>query len=374
MKVAMVSPYDYTWPGGVTTHVSQLSKELSSIGHEVHILAPHSIPDESKRDNPNFVPLGRSIPVPSGGSIARLSFSWWLYGKIATILEQESYDVIHIHEPSAPILPLVVLEYSKSVNIATFHAYCDRPCVYDLGRLAVRRWQKKLHGGIAVSQAALSRVEQNADINYQVIPNGIDIDHFAAAVSPIYELKDGKINILFVGRLERRKGLKYLIEAFLKLKWECPNIRLIIVGPGDLDKENRYILGASNSEDIVIVGRVSYEELPRYYASSDIFCSPAIGSESFGIVLLEAMASSKPVVASDILGYRDVIKDSQQGLLFANKDCDSLVGALKSIIDNPDLGTKMGVFGRQTVESYRWSSIAKQVEGYYLERIESVIV
>ena len=374
MKVAMVSPYDYTWPGGVTTHVSQLSKELSSIGHEVHILAPHSILDESKRGNPSFVPLGRSIPVPSGGSIARLSFSWWLYGKIATILEQESYDVIHIHEPSAPILPLVVLEYSKSVNIATFHAYCDRPCVYDLGRLAVRRWQKKLHGGIAVSPAALSRVERNADINYQVIPNGIDIDHFAAAVSPIYELKDGKINILFVGRLERRKGLKYLIEAFLKLKWECPNIRLIIVGPGDLDKENRYILGASNSEDIVIVGRVSYEELPRYYASSDIFCSPATGSESFGIVLLEAMASSKPVVASDILGYRDVIKDSQQGLLFANKDCDSLVGALKSIIDNPDLGARMGVFGRKTVESYRWSSIAKQVEGYYLERIQSVIV
>ena len=374
MKIAMVSPYDYTWPGGVTTHVSQLSKELANNGHEVHVLAPYSIPDVSRSDNPLFVPLGRSIPVPSGGSIARLSLSWWLSRRIAMILERESYDVVHIHEPSAPILPLVVLEHSKSINIGTFHAYYDRSYVNYLGRLAVRRWQKTLHGGIAVSQAALSHVEQHVDIDYQIIPNGIDLNHFAASVPPIYELKDGKINILFVGRLERRKGLKYLIEAFLKLKWECPNIRLIIVGPGDLDKESRYILGASNSEDIVIVGRVSYEELPRYYASSDIFCSPAIGSESFGIVLLEAMASGKPIVASDILGYRSIIENSQQGLLFAKKDCDSLARALKSIISNPDLGTRMGISGRQTAQRYRWSSIAKQVEGYYLNRIQSVVL
>jgi len=179
---------------------------------------------------------------------------------------------------------------------------------------------------------------------------------------------------LFVGRLEKRKGLKYLIEAFLKLKRECPNIRLVVVGPGDLDKESQYIMGASNSEDILIAGRVSYEDLPRYYSSADIFCSPATGSESFGIVLLEAMASSKPVVASNILGYRSIIRDREQGLLFDNKDCDALVTALKCIITNPDLGEKMGISGRETVERYRWSSISKQVEEYYLDRISSVIL
>ena len=134
------------------------------------------------------------------------------------------------------------------------------------------------------------------------------------------------------------------------------------------------MMGASNSEDILIVGRVSYEDLPKYYSSSDIFCSPATGSESFGIVLLEAMASRKPVVASNILGYRSIIRDREQGLLFDNKDCDSLATALKSIITNPDLGDKMGISGRETAERYRWSSISKRVEEYYLDRIRSVIL
>ena len=132
------------------------------------------------------------------------------------------------------------------------------------------------------------------------------------------------------------------------------------------------MLGASNSEDILIAGRVSYNDLPKYYSSADIFCSPATGSESFGIVLLEAMASRKPVVASNILGYRSIIKDREQGLLFDNKNCESLATALKSIITNPDLGHKMGISGRETAERYSWSSISKQVEEYYLDRIRSV--
>lgn len=374
MKIAMVSPYDYASPGGVTSHVSQLSKGLLKLGHEVHILAPHSKYVELKHHNPPLIPLGRSVPVPIGGSVARLSFSWWISKRISRILERESYDVIHVHEPLAPIVPLVVLEHSKSVNIGTFHAYDGKCHVHSFGRLLVRRWQKKLHGSIAVSEAALSHVGANPTMDLQIIPNGVDIDHFAVKCPPIYELKDGKTNILFVGRLERRKGLKYLIEAFLKLKWECPNIRLVVVGPGDLDKESQYMMGASNSEDILIVGRVSYEDLPKYYSSSDIFCSPATGSESFGIVLLEAMASRKPVVASNILGYRSIIRDREQGLLFDNKDCDALATALKSIITNPDLGDKMGISGRETVERYRWSSISKRVEEYYLDRIRSVIL
>ena len=374
MKVAMVSPYDYDSPGGVTSHVSQLSKGLLKLGHAVHVLAPHSMPVEPKYEDPLLIPLGRPVPIPTGGSVARLSLSWWLSKKISMILDRECYDVIHVHEPLAPILPLVVLEHSKSVNIGTFHAYDDKSHVHSLGRLLVRRWQKKLHGSIAVSEAALSQVDSNFTMDYQIIPNGVDIDHFAVKYPPICELKDGKTNILFVGRLEKRKGLKYLIEAFLKLKRECPNIRLVVVGPGDLDKESQYIMGASNSEDILIAGRVSYEDLPRYYSSADIFCSPATGSESFGIVLLEAMASSKPVVASNILGYRSIIRDREQGLLFDNKDCDALVTALKFIITNPDLGEKMGISGRETVERYRWSSISKQVEEYYFDRISSVIL
>ena len=374
MKVAMVSPYDYASPGGVTSHVSQLSKGLLKRGHDVHVLAPHSESFKPKHENPPLIPLGPSVPVPIGGSVARVSLSWWLSKKISRILERESYDLIHVHEPLAPILPLVVLAHSKSVNIGTFHAYDDKCHVHSFGRFLVRRWQNKLHGSIAVSEAALSHAGSNPAKDLQIIPNGVDIDHFASKCPPIRELKDGKTNILFVGRLEKRKGVKYLIEAFLKLKWECPNIRLVVVGPGELDKESQHMLGASNSEDILIAGRVSYNDLPKYYSSADIFCSPATGSESFGIVLLEAMASRKPVVASNILGYRSIIKDREQGLLFDSKDCESLATALKSIITNPDLGHKMGISGRDTVERYSWSSISKQVEEYYLDRISSVML
>ena len=160
MKIAMVSPYDFTWPGGVTAHVSQLAHQLSNFGHEVQVLAPHS-PSRECNDAATFVPLGRSVPVPSGGSIARVSLSWWLYRKIRTLLEQESFDIIHLHEPLAPILPLCVLEFSNAVNIGTFHAYYSRQHLYRISHPLIKRWHQRLHGGIAVSPAALRYVQNS---------------------------------------------------------------------------------------------------------------------------------------------------------------------------------------------------------------------
>lgn len=266
----MVSPYDFTWPGGVTAHVSQLAHELSNFGHEVQILAPHS-PSREGNDATTFVPLGRSVPVPSGGSIARVSLSWWLYRKIRTLLEQESFDIIHLHEPLAPILPLCVLQFSNAVNIGTFHAYYSRQHLYRLSHPIIKRWHQRLHGGIAVSPAALRYVHKTFPMDYKIIPNGIDVDHFADNPTPWPEYQDGKTNILFVGRLEKRKGLKYLLEAYSRLKWDLPNIRLLVVGPGNPDKDSHRILSASNLQDVVFLGRVSYDELTRYYATADIF-------------------------------------------------------------------------------------------------------
>ena len=367
----MVSPYDFTWPGGVTAHVSQLAQELCRRGHEVKVLAPHSPsrpfdePRVSGIEAESFVPLGRSVPLPSGGSIARVSLSWWLYPRVREILEEERFDLIHLHEPLAPVLPLCVLECSNTVNVGTFHAYWSRQHLYRFSRPIIKRWHRRLHGGIAVSPAAHSYVHNFFPRDYRIIPNGIDVDHFAGRAVPWPEYRDGKTNILFVGRMEKRKGLRYLLEAYCRLKWDHPHTRLIVVGPGNLDRESHGILSARNPGDVALVGGVSYEDLPRYYASADIYCSPATGQESFGIVLLEAMACGRPIVASAIEGYMGIVKEGEQGILVPRRDAEALAKALASLVENPEYGLRLGATGRLAVEQYRWNVVARQVESYY---------
>ena len=364
MKIAMVSPYDFTWPGGVTAHVTQLARELGRSGHEVQVLAPHS-PSRTNVDVEQFIPLGRSVPLPSGGSTARVCLSWWLYPKVRAILEREQFDIVHLHEPMAPILPLCVLEVSNSVNVGTFHASYSHQRLYTMTHPIIKRWHRRLHGTIAVSPAAYRYAHQAFPAEYKIIPNGIDVDHFALNVAPWPQYQDGKTNILFVGRLEKRKGLRYLLEAYSKLKWEKPDTRLLVVGPGRPDKESFEIIGARGLRDVELVGKVSYEDLPRYYASADIFCSPATGAESFGIVLLEAMAAGKPIVASNIEGYSGIISHGQQGLLVPRKNSEELATSLSLLIENPELAGRMGARGNQMVQKYRWAVVASQVEDYY---------
>jgi phosphatidylinositol alpha-mannosyltransferase len=370
VKIAMVSPYDFTWPGGVTAHVAQLARALGRSGHEVQVLAPHS-PSRDFQDSDLLVPFGRSVPLPSGGSTARVTLSWWLYPKIRALLKKEQFDIIHLHEPMVPILPLCVLEFSKSVNVGTFHASYSRQHLYRAFQPIIKRWQKRLHGSIAVSPAARRYVNNTFPGEYEIIPNGIDYKHFSANVAPLPQYQDGKLNILFVGRLEKRKGLRYLLEAYSKLKWEMPNTRLIVVGPGNPDKESYRILSSHGLRDVEFAGRVSYDELPRYYATADIFCSPATGGESFGIVLLEAMSAGKPVVASDIEGFRGIMTDGEQGLLVPKKDTGALANALGRLARDPELRSKLGGQGSRSAEDYRWEVVAGRVEEYYNRCIQA---
>jgi phosphatidylinositol alpha-mannosyltransferase len=265
----------------------------------------------------------------------------------------------------APILPLCVLEFSNAVNVGTFHASYSHQHLYRLTHPIIKRWYRRLDGGIAVSPAAHRYVNNSFPADYRIIPNGVDVDHFTRNSVPWPEYQDGKTNILFVGRLEKRKGLKYLLEAFSRLKWDMPNIRLLVVGPGNLDKDSHRILGARGLQDVVFAGRISSKDLARYYATAHIFCSPATGAESFGIVLLEAMAAGKPVIASDIEGYRGTVSHGQQGLLFAPKDSEELARALTLLVANPELAQRMGARGHRMVQQYRWDVVASQVEDYY---------
>ncbi|MDD4322945.1 MAG: glycosyltransferase family 4 protein, partial [Dehalococcoidales bacterium] len=203
-----------------------------------------------------------------------------------------------------------------------------------------------------------------------IIPNGIDLDHFNPKVPPIKRFKDGKINILFVGRMERRKGLDYLIKAFEMIRKKNDNVRLIVVGPGKvLRRSYERTVRKRGIEDVVFVGRVTYDELPMYYQTADIYCSPATGGESFGIVLLEAMALGKPIVASRIEGYRHVVTDGQEGILVPPKNSQSLAAALQKLIDDDNLRHQMGSNGITTAARYDWKIIARRVLQFYQETI-----
>jgi len=368
MKIALVSPYDFAYPGGVANHISSLGHYLAQMGHEVKVVAPASKAITSLGDK--FIPIGKPRPIPTSGSIARITISPRLSRNIKDVLVEENFDIIHLHEPLMPTLCINVLRLSHTVNIGTFHAFGGKGYgfVRPLSRLYLNRLVSKLDGKIAVSKPAMEFVSKYFPGNYKIIPNGVDTAHFSPDVSPIDEFCDGKINILFVGRLEKRKGLDYLLKAYQRIKREIPNSRLIIVGPGSrlrgkYEKEVKH----SDLEDVVFIGHITYDELPRYYKTADVFCAPATGWESFGIVLLEAMAVGKPVVASNIEGYASLVTDGVEGLLVPPKGDERLAQALISLMTDESLRQQMGARGILTAAAYDWKYIARQVLDYYIQ-------
>ncbi len=370
LRIAMVSPYDFSHPGGVNSHVADLSRGLTQAGHQVNIIAPCSYPANIQSDV-KFHSMGNCIPIKYQGSIARVSLSLLQKQRVKRILAEDSYDIIHVHEPLAPLIPLWFLEYSKCINIGTFHANIGQSTLYNVTKPLIQRWHKRLHGRIAVSQTAKQSIANHFPGSYNIIPNGIDTNHFVDSAHPLPEFSDGKINLLFVGRIERKKGLKYLLLAFKRVKLLHANIRLIIVGPGKLDSECTDILKTLNIEDIVIVGEIPYLQLPRYYASAHIFCCPSIGPESFGIVLLEAMASGVPVIASDIQGYNEIIKPGYEGLLVTPNEPSDMEQSILYFINNPHLRSQMGNVAKITAQRYSWVSITKIIEEFYYQHLNN---
>lgn len=366
MKIALVSPYDFAYPGGVTAHIQQLAEHFIGAGHLAKILAPCSGEPEPI-NGVEVLRCGRPVPVPTAGSVARISLSVWQERRIKSLLRNEAFDVVHIHEPFAAVVPLVAAHVSHSLTVGTFHAFSERTRLYRVGKYVLGRTARRLDGRIAVSQAALGYVRRHFPGDYTVIPNGIDVDRFAAPVPPPPEFQDGARHIVFVGRMEKRKGLRYLLAAYSELKWDYPDLRLIVVGPGEPDTDSQRIMAERSLTDVVFAGRVSAEALPGYYQAADIFCTPATGRESFGIVLLEAMAAGTPIVASDIAGYSGVVTHGREGLLTPPRDEKALAGAIRVLLDDPAERRRMGETGRAEVEAYRWERVAGRVLDFYRE-------
>jgi phosphatidyl-myo-inositol alpha-mannosyltransferase len=373
MKIALVSPYDFAHPGGVTNHIRALDAEFTRLGHDVRIIAPASRKKVPALGN-RFIQIGKPRSVPASGSISRISLSLHLAPDIKAALKRERFDVVHLHEPFMPMLCSAVLRFSDGLNVGTFHAYHGSPG-YGLGRplttILLNRRNRKLAGRIAVSEPAKAYAGKYVSGGFTIIPNGVDLERFNPRVQPVPGYDDGKTNIVFVGRLEARKGVKFLLEAYQRLKKRYPDIRLIVVGPG-VNLRRRYELKVKMSKikDVVFTGSVPHEELPRYYQTAHIFCAPATGKESFGIVLLEAMAMGKPIVATSIAGYSSVITSGEQGLLVPPKNSQALAEALERLINNKTLRGEYGAAGLETAKGYDWSIIARRVLDYYARAAE----
>ena len=282
-------------------------------------------------------------------------------------MEREKFDVIHLHEPFASAVTLSALTFNFGdipIKVGTYHTFKGSHLYKFISSRGLRKYSNFLHGQIAVSEPARAFISAHIPGDYKVIPNGIDVKKFSEA-SPFPRFSDGKTNILFLGRLEKRKGLKYLLAAYSDLKWEFPNTRLIVVGGGNLDAESMRILGERSPGDVILIGAVSESDKCRYFASADIFCAPATGQESFGIVLLEAMASRTAIVASDIVGFSQVVHDGREALMFKSRNVQSLKESLVRLVNDKALRSRLGNSGRIRVEQYRWENIAAQLIDYY---------
>ncbi len=370
MKIALVCPYDFSHPGGVANHITSLERQLTRMGQEVKIISPAS--EEVTAFGNRFISLGKPLPIPSSGSIARVSVSPCLRPRLDDLLEEEKFDVVHLHEPLMPTVCTSVLKLSNTANIGTFHAYDGNPgyrLFWPLGPYLLRVLIKRLDGRVAVSEPARSFAAEHFPGKYDIIPNGVDTGQFSPDVEPIEELCDGRLNILFVGRQERRKGADYLLKAYKWIKREVPHSRLIFVGPGTRlkNKYGGWIRQNGLDQDIVFAGLVKQSDLPRYYRSAHVFCAPATGCESFGIVLLEAMACGVPVVASQIDGYSRVMTDNVEGLLVPPKSEDTLARVVVKLLRDEPLRQHLGMGGVAKAAKYDWKIIAHRLRNYYIQ-------
>jgi phosphatidylinositol alpha-mannosyltransferase len=375
MKIALVSPYDFAYPGGVVNHISCLEQQFTRLGHEVKIIAPASKAMHTLGDR--FIHIGTPRPFPVSGSIARVTVSVRLESQIEEVFERERFDICHLHEPLMPTLCTTTLRLKRAPMVGTFHASGARPwytwCT-PLGKWYLDRWFRKLDGRIAVSMPALKYVSSYFPADYTIIPNGVDTEHFNPDVSPIdMPDNDGKINILFVGRMEKRKGFNYLLKAYRQVKREFPNCRLTAVGPG-IRLRNKYErqVNRSGLDDVSFPGYTNYSDLPRYYKAADIVCFPATGRESFGIVLLEAMAVGKPIIASHIDGYASILTHGTEGLAVPPKNVKKLAEAITTLITDEQLRQQMGSRGRPRALEYDWARIARKVLDFYVETLNKI--
>jgi phosphatidyl-myo-inositol alpha-mannosyltransferase len=367
MRVGLVSPYDFATAGGVNDHVRHLAVQLHKAGHETRIFAPSSRSDVGF-DAARFYRIGTPIAIRANDSVARITLSFHLANQVAAIVADERFDVLHFHEPLMPALPMTMLRMSTTANVGTFHAFARSNVGYYYGRPLLQPYLGHLHRAIAVSEPARDFVNRYfPDFPMRVIPNGIDIDVYKPGLAPIRHLRDENLNILFLGRLEKRKGLGDLLRAFRVLNGRVPQTRLIIVGDGPQRGRVESYVQRHRLNNVILAGYVPDTVKPRYYNSADIFCAPATGAESFGIVLLEALASGLPVVATEVPGYMSVLEPGKDSITVPPKNWRELAASLVILARDAELRRRLADYGVKKAHRYSWDRVAADIVDVYQE-------
>jgi phosphatidylinositol alpha-mannosyltransferase len=368
LRVVLVCPYSWDVPGGVQVHVRELAGHLRTLGHDVHILAPGR--HTGRRDDAWIV--GRAIPVRGNGSVARISFGPQVAMVVARALREAKPDIIHVHEPLVPSVSMHAVLNANAPVVATFHSNVGRERMsslwFQLAAPMVRPVWNKLAQRIAVSEAARHSVTSRmGDDELLIVPNGVAVDRFAGATPAT--LPPGR-HLLFVGRLEERKGFRIAVEAFAQLATLYADLRLLVVGDGS-ERDAVDDLEPAVRSRVEMLGRVDDERLASYLRAATLYLGPATGGESFGIVLAEAMAAGLPIVASDISGYRDVARSGMEALLVPPGDPGALVAAVRQVLDDPALAKSLGERGRKRAHDFAWNAVTDRIVAVYREVLGS---
>jgi phosphatidylinositol alpha-mannosyltransferase len=360
MRIGMVCPYSFDVPGGVQSHVLQLAEVMRVRGHEVSVLAPSS----PHVDLPDYVVSGgKAVPIPYNGSVARLRFGPATHRKVKRWLSEGDFDVLHLHEPNAPSLSMLALQAAEGPIVATFHTSTTKSLTLSVFQGILRPYHEKIVGRIAVSDLARRWQMEALGSDAVQIPNGVDVAAFATAQPLDGYPRPGK-SVLFLGRYdEPRKGMAVLIDALPALVERFPDIEILIVGRGDEDKLREE--AGRLARHLRFLGQVSDEEKASAMRSADVYCAPNTGGESFGIVLVEAMAAGTAVVASDLDAFRRVLEDGKAGRLVAVDDAGALAEGLIEVLENDDLRNRYVAFACEAVHRYDWSVVADQIMRVY---------
>ena len=365
MRVGIVCPYSFDHPGGVQAHVRDLAQTLIELGHQVSVLAPG---DDNVEGAPSYiVTAGRAVAIPYNGSVARLQFGPVSANRVRRWLRDGDFDVVHVHEPAPPSLSMLTVMLADVPVVATFHAASPRSRVLALLDSVVQAVLERLSGRIAVSQAARRLIVEHLGADAVVIPNGVAVSAYADAPPlPGYPRAADLGGVVgFIGRYdEPRKGMDVLLEAMRKLVHTRPGVQLLVAGSGEQADFVR-ALPAELADTVVMLGTVSEADKASLLRSVDVYVAPNIGGESFGIILLEAMAARTPIVASDLDAFRRVLDDGRAGVLFPTGDAGELARALDATLADENLRGQLSAASAEVVRPYDWPVVAAQIVRVY---------
>jgi len=361
MKIGIVCPYSWDVPGGVQFHIRDLAEVLMGRGYDVSVLAPA---DDDTPLPPYVVPAGRAVPVPYNGSIARVNFGPISAARVRRWLREGEFDVLHIHEPATPSLSVLACWAASGPIVATFHTANLRSRAMLAAYPVLEPALEKISARIAVSEDARRTLVAHMGGDAVLIPNGVFVDRFATA-EPEPSWRGGDATIGFIGRLdEDRKGLPTLLAAFEEVVATRPGIRLLVAGRGDADEAAEQ-LPPTVREAVTFLGQVSERDKARLLRTVDVYVAPNLGGESFGIVLVEALAAGAPVVASDLDAFRRVLDDGRVGVLFPVGDVAALAASLRDLLADPGRRTTLSRLGSGWVRRYDWETVTSDLIAVY---------